>query len=172
MSNLNYNPDEPSIRLKEEQDINPYYDAWSDPNFETNTMFGKYIRAPYYKLKSKINSTPLGRNILNSAGFNSDYKGLTLPDVIDGASMVFAPLLYRKPAIGTIALAKNPAVYLKNVSSNLKRIGSIIGVNAAMSPLENGSDAINYGSYVVDGALATSIGNDARKYLKLVKKVR
>lgn len=172
MNNLNYNPDEPDIRLKEEQSINPYYDAWSDPNFETNTVFGKYIRAPYYKLKSKINSTRMGRNILNNAGFNSGYEGATLPDAVDGASMVFAPLFYRKPAIGTIALAKNPAVYMKNVSSNLKRIGSMIGINAAMSPLENGSDAINYGAYGVDGALATSMGDDVRKYIKLAKKVK
>lgn len=172
MNNLDYNPDEPDIRLKEEQSINPYYDAWSDPNFETNTAFGKYVRAPYYKLKSKINSTRLGRNILNSSGFNSGYEGVTVPDVIDGISPLLAPYAYVKPTIGTIALAKNPAVYLKNISNNLKRIGSIVGINAAMSPLENSSDVLNYGSYGVDGAIATSMADDARKYLKLAKKVR
>ena len=41
-----------------------------------------------------------------------------------------------------------------------------------MSPLENSSDALNYGSYGVDGAVATSIADDARKYIKLAKKVR
>ena len=172
MNNLNYNPNEPDIRLKEEQSINPYYDAWSDPNFETNTVFGKYVRAPYYKLKSKINSTPLGRNILNNSGYNSGYEGATLPDVIDATSMMLAPLAYTKPAIGTIALAKNPVVYMKNISSNLKRIGSIAGINLATAPLENHSDVLNYGSYGVDGAIATSIADDARKYLKLAKKVK
>lgn len=174
MNNLNYNPDEPSIRLKEEQEINPYYryDAWSDPNFETNTMFGKYVRAPYYKLKSKINSTRLGRNILNSAGFNSGYGGPTLPDEVDAISMMLAPLAYRRAGVGTIALAKNPIVYMRNVSGRLKRIGSMVGVNAAMAPLENSSDVINYGAYGVDGALGASMADDARKYLKLAKKVR
>lgn len=172
MNNLDYTQDEPDIRLKEEQSINPYYNAWTNPDYETDTAFGKYVRAPYYRLKDKINSTRLGRNILNNAGFNSGYGGATLPDAIDATSMMLAPLTYTKPAIGTIALAKNPAVYMKNVSSNLKRIGSIIGVNLGLSPLENSSDAINYGAYGVDSALATSMGDDARKYIKLARKVR
>lgn len=174
MNNLNYNPDEPSIRLKEEQEINPYYryDAWSDPNFETNTMFGKYVRAPYYKLKSKINSTRMGLNILNNVGFNSGYEGATLPDIMDGVSLLMAPFAYGRAAVGTIALAKNPLIYMRNVSSRLKRIGAMTGINAAMSPLENHSDVLNYGSYGADGAVAASMADDARKYLKLAKKVR